>query len=259
MEKILYEVPDGLLQLQDDIQARISNNMGYYNSLLHVTCEIMVKTKLLCIALMLLIKEPLFTEGMSLDQTSIRELLRMQRELDFERISDCEFAFKAYCEHIMYNLCMFGWEQKEELFFSEEDQSHATYKDTHLSVYGDYFDELIQEEEDEHIESTVYTFVNARLGKYMEYVNTHDIDSWLRAQINYELSEITGLFGVDFSVSSLREYGYEVIYVYKNDDNDYGNPFYENTDFLVPIHAANLEKLLDKAYELYPIESEGEI
>lgn len=260
MKKNILEVPVELQDAQSDIHASLCNNMGHFSTLLYEPCDILIKTKLLCVAVMMMVKEPVFTKETSLDTLSIPELVRIEKTYDFENIMDLEYAYKAYCTSIMDSLCMFGWKTREPLFFSKEDEPLATYRNTYLHVYSEYFDELVDKEDASNdFEANVYTFVNERLGKYQSYANTHTVKKELSIQITFELGQITNLFGASLSVNSLRDYGYEVVYIHSRDvdQDDYGDRCYENVNFLMPIHAANLEKLLDIAYELYPIESEG--
>ena len=247
---------------QKMVHIDIDENISWSNIALNNPKDIVVLSKLLMVAVMQLTNMPIFMESRGeLDAISVKELCRIQKKEDLDTTIEIQYDFFSRCLVLMNSLTLFGWKRMKDLRFSKEDSQgvgHDGYYDTHLRVYSDYFDELVDREHiSGSIHTDVYTFFNERLGKYLKYTEEHAVDEQLRAEIVNELSHIIALFGVSRCVNSVRDYGYEIVYIHSYDAEDecYRDYCFSEVNFLMPVHACNLEKLLDRAYELYPIES----
>lgn len=260
----LIEVPKELLTAQKMVHVDMEDNISGFQMPLFCPRDVIVLSKLLFVAVMKLTKKPIFCdERGELKEINVSELEQISRDEDLDAVIDMQHEYFFQCLVLMNSLTMFGWKRLEELHFGDDCYSgdnlpsHDEFRNTHLSIYYEYFDTLVDEEKTiGGVCTHVYTFVNERLGNYQRYANEHEIDVEMASEITNALAQITGLFGVSFTVNSLRDYGYEVVYIHScNPDNEqYDHDCFAYVNFLMPIHAANLEKLLDIAYELYPIE-----
>lgn len=197
-----------------------------------------------------------------IDDLTIDELNEEGGDAQAELLDD----YYLFCEALPSCLTSFGWKLMQSY------NNRCGYRDSdiapdvllgsieRLSSYPDFMDG--KKEKIGHsgygIDIKIYIFTNKRLGKYMDYTLKHSVDTQLHTKIVETLSSIYDVWGIGNVTYSNKPDGYEVAYVLVSDSgyfpNDYNTAFTSDIDFLLPIYAANLEKLLDRAYALYPIE-----
>ena len=274
----LIKIPTEMLLLHDEIIRNFSYEV--YNMSEPQDVDFFNMVKLLCITTCLLVKKkiPLYMP----DAEAISTIERTFKMLDDEGIDDItqdELIFEnneaeneilweyyGFCEELPRCLTSFGW----ELVDSYSDNFSAIVKEVTLDevlggikrlfTYPDFLkgkSEIVKNS-CHGIDIGIYIFTNKRLGKYMSYALEHPTDLQLHTKIMEQLSYIQNVWGAENVTYSNKPDGYEVAYVLISDTGNYPNEysitFASNIDFFLPIYAENLEKLLDRAYELYPIE-----
>lgn len=197
------------------------------------------------------------------DDTTVEELNEEEGEAQAELLND----YYLFCEALPSCLTSFGWKLMQSYnncyVYRDGEITPDVLLDSieRLASYPDFMDgkKAKTGRSGYGIDIKIYIFTNERLGKYMDYTLKHSVDTQLHTKIVETLSSICDVWGIGNVTYSNKPDGYEVAYVLVSDSgfypDDYSTAFTSDIDFLLPIYAANLEKLLDRAYELYPIES----
>ena len=274
----LIKIPTEIMELCEHIRLNFSgavNNMSYPDDADYFT---MVKVLSIATSIMVKNQTPLYLPDNAnfsiirrcsvladreyIDDLTVDELNEEGGEAQAELLDD----YYLFCEALPSCLTSFGWKLMQSY------NNRCGYRDSditpdvllgsieRLSSYPDFMNG--KKEKIGHsgygIDIKIYIFTNERLGKYMDYTLKYSVDTQLHTKIVETLSSICDVWGIGNVTYSNKPDGYEVAYVLVSDSgyfpNDYNTAFTSDIDFLLPIHAANLEKLLDRAYELYPIE-----
>lgn len=253
-------IPDIMVSSRELINGFLLDDISYFSIPSHGSKSYM-KLKILTIGIeMLLAPKGRHTQLFELSKKEFLVLSNAEKTANLDIALDFWYAYKQYCIERMQELRNYGWTEVENTVFGDTyENAYENYRNTRLKFYYEYFDELVDEEKQGAMNfSEVYIYVNKRLGQYKTYCASHSVDKTLSGRIDVELSRIIALFGTENCVNRNAEDGFEIVYIhtYLEMDCEYEECIFTKTDFLLPIHAYNLEKLLDKAFELYPIEKE---
>lgn len=178
--------------------------------------------------------------------------------------TQCEYGM---CQ--MFQLMDYGWENcgnteqtynGTHLVYCSNDEDTVSEK---LSKYQNFFDEFFSSMSPyDRKNLDMYIFRNERLGKVLNFAKENHLESVLIAEIKTILSRLMRCWGNMEPLYCLSENYLEVVFVSVTDENDFfpsdGIEAGITADILLPVYALNLEKLLDRAYKLYPIGQGGD-
>lgn len=280
----LIDIPDEMFRGH----AKITYNFGYaYDNMNEPTDYrdfVLVKILSICNCLLLKKNIPMYTT----DKDLISEMKAKSFLLKRDGITPSEedilseefnlaqdevlYDYITFCSELPFCLTAFGWEltgkyndgiccgPNEKIAL---DSISGMKRLSACEEYADFIEGKKEMLKNNDIASTIYIFKNKRLGKYMQYALKNPVSQQLHAKIIENLSFIQTVWGAENVIYSNKLDGYEIAYVIISDLSDYPTEhqtaFSSNMDIFLPIYAGNLEKLLDRAYALYPIESEEKI
>lgn len=257
----LIEIPYQLREESEYLQANIDAGLSYD---VLPSSKTFLEVKIFSIAVWLLLKETMQAGDFMFFQMEkqVYILLKSKETESLDELLEVFYNYEQYVEGYMNMLCNFGWEKIDVIGIGADyadDIPYSCYRETILSEYPEYFDELeIQEKEGNCNHTFAYIFQNKRLGQYYLYQSKNKVDRKLKEKIETAFSSIKSYIGIENCLYKEKSGEVQIIYVVSNleEYEEYEDHIYANTDFLLPVYAYNLEKLLDIAFERYPIESE---
>lgn len=258
----LIEIPYEMREESEYLQSNIDAGLLYYAL---PSSKTFLEVKFFSIAVWLLLKENMQPVDFMFFEMEKQEyvLLKSKETESLDELLEVFYEYKQYVERYMNMLCNFGWEKIDVIGFGNDyadDKPYSGYRETILSEYPEFFDELeLQEKEGKYNHTFAHIFQNKRLGQYYLYQSKNKVDHRLKEEIEMAFSSITSYIGIENCLYKEKSGEAQIIYVFSKleDYEEYEDLTYANTDLLLPVYAYNLEKLLDIAFERYPIESEG--
>lgn len=172
--------------------------------------------------------------------------------------TQCEYGL---CQ--MFQLKDYGWENcgntsrtyvGTQLVYCANDEDAVSEK---LSRYQNFFDDFFSSMSPyDRKNLDMHIFRNERLGKVLNFAKRNQLESVLIAEIKTVLARIMRCWGNTEPLFCLSENYFEVVFVEVTDELSFPSYNMETgttADILLPVYALKLEKLLDRAYKLYPI------
>lgn len=271
MKKELLSLPTPLLDSASYVSNTIESEYSYGMEIVDVKLYTLLKVASVAISLLLKQHSPIFSPDK--EQLALLEYELSDEEVDSEddivdelddAVSELTGDYLCYVDDTLHSLTQHGWEFKGEYYFSscfyeKEKYPYENYKNSRLNAYEEYFDQLIKKQKYTDINTTAKIYVNKRLGKFNRYCLEHNLNNELTQEITAQVSKILQFWGIEYNLNRIAEDGFESVYIITDDYGYFPNNeqyAYAQADICLPIHAYNLEKLLDKAFELYPIEKE---
>ena len=162
---------------------------------------------------------------------------------------------------LFHRMTEFGWKiEMEENFYDYgrgEVHSIMDFTDTPLKNFSNFILGLIESIRNTgagYYDITAIVVSNKRLGKFLSYANKNHVNKELLDEITAMVSKIECYYReINFTQTVFANEDYKILYIFYDFSCDTMGEMY-NLSLMAPLYAYNLERLLDEAYSIYPID-----